>query len=116
MRVQHPIVIDPDGEPQPDLVVAAGEPRAHLGAHPRTAALVVEVAASSLAFDRREKARLYAGAGIPEYWIVNLVDRVVEVHREPSAHGYRGVEALASGEIVPVGAPAAAIEIASLLP
>jgi Uma2 family endonuclease len=116
VRVQHPIVIDPDGEPQPDLAVVAGGPRAHLGAHPRTAALIVEVAASSLAYDRGAKSRLYAGAGLPEYWIVNLIDRLVEVHREPSARGYRRVEILASGMIVPVGAPAAPVEISSLLP
>ena len=119
VRVQHPIVIDPDCEPEPDLAIVAGDPRSHLGAHPRSAALVVEVAESSLAFDRREKALLYARAGIPEYWIVNLADRIVEVHRDPSPKGYRRVESLAVGEeIVPLAAPdaGAIVAIASLLP
>jgi len=66
------------------LAVVAGGPLQHLGAHPRFAALVVEVAESSLAYDRREKALLYARAGIAEYWIVNLAERRLEVHREPA--------------------------------
>jgi len=116
VRVQHPLVIDPDGEPEPDLAVVAGGPRRHLGAHPRSAALVVEVAESSLAYDRREKALLYARAGIAEYWIVNLAERRLEVHREPAPSGYRRVDSLsAAEEIAPLGAPAAAIAIASIL-
>ena len=119
MRVQHPLVIDPDAEPEPDIAVVAGEPRAHIGAHPRSAVLVVEVAGSSLAFDRRDKALLYARASIPEYWIVNLADRVVEVHREPGAQGYDKIVRLESHEeITPMGTPTAgaAVAIASLLP
>jgi Uma2 family endonuclease len=119
IRVQHPLVIDPDGEPEPDLAVVAGEPRAHLGAHPRSAVLVVEVSESSLAFDRRDKALLYARAEIPECWIVNLADRLVEVHRDPAPGGYRRVEALTAGDVIaPFGAPAAApaFAVASLLP
>jgi Uma2 family endonuclease len=117
VRVQHPLVFDPDGEPEPDLAVVAGEPRAHLGAHPRAAVLVVEVAESSLAYDRTTKARLYARAGVPEYWIVNLRDRVVEVHREPSAGGYHRVDATSvDGEISPLGAPQACLLAAVLLP
>jgi Uma2 family endonuclease len=117
VRVQHPLVIDPDGEPEPDVAVVAGDPRAHLDAHPRSAVLVVEVAESSLAFDRREKALLYARAAIPEYWIVNLADRVVEVHREPAARGYGKIVCLAADdEITPIGAPAAGIPVGSLLP
>jgi Uma2 family endonuclease len=53
------------------------------GHHPATAILVVEIADTTLAFDRRTKASLYAWAGIHEYWIVNLPDNVLEVHRDP---------------------------------
>jgi len=119
VRVQHPLVIDPDAEPEPDVAVVAGDPRAHLGAHPRSAVLVVEVAESSLAFDRREKALLYARAAIPEYWIVNLADRVLEVHREPAAQGYGKIVVLAAGdELTPLGVPAGgiAVTVDSLLP
>jgi Uma2 family endonuclease len=115
VRVQHPIVIDPDGEPEPDIAVVVGDPGDHLDAHPRTAALVVEVARSSLEYDRAEKAELYARAELPEYWIVNLRDRKVEVHREPTPGGYASVMSLAAGHaIVPLGAPDAVIETASL--
>jgi Uma2 family endonuclease len=119
VRVQHPLVIDPDGEPEPDLAVVAGEPRVHLDAHPRSALLVVEVAESSLAYDRREKALLYARAGIPEYWIVNLADRVLEGHRAPTAGGYAEVAIMAVGdEILPLEAPPGTERIAvnTLLP
>jgi Uma2 family endonuclease len=116
VRVQHPLVIDPDGEPEPDLVVVAGSPFDYFEEHPRTAALVVEVSGSSLAYDRREKARLYARAAIPEYWIVNLVDRVVEVHRLPSGTGYGDVSSFRSADtIAPLGAPAAAILVGSFV-
>jgi Uma2 family endonuclease len=116
VRVQHPIVIDPDGEPQPDIAVVTGEPGEHLDAHPRTAALVIEVARSSLDYDRKVKARLYARAGLPEFLIVNLRDRRVEVHRGPAATGYASTSSLEAGAtIIPIGAPAGtSIEVASL--
>jgi Uma2 family endonuclease len=118
VRVQHPIVIDPDGEPEPDLAVVAGGPTEHLDAHPRTAILVVEVARSSLEYDRVHKALLYARAGLPDYWIVNLRDRRVEVHRAPTNAGYASVVSLEAGqEIVPSGAPASpAMDVGRLLP
>jgi Uma2 family endonuclease len=117
VRVQHPLVVDPDDEPQPDLAVVPGSPRAHLAAHPTHAPLVVEVSQTSLAYDRREKALVYARAGMPDYWIVNLTDRVVEVHRLPSAHGYGSVSSFGPDEaIAPLAAPAASLLVASLLP
>jgi Uma2 family endonuclease len=92
--------------------------------HPRHAALIVEVAESSLGIDRGRKATLYARAGIPDYWIVNLVDRTLEIHREPvaapeTAAGwhYAEVRSLGPGETVsPVAAPGARIPVADLLP
>jgi Uma2 family endonuclease len=116
VRVQHPLVIDPDGEPEPDLVVVAGSPSDYFDEHPRTAALVVEVAGSSLAYDRREKSRLYARAAIPEYWIVNLVDRVVEVHRSPSASGYEDVSSFRPADMIsPLAVPSAVLIVASFV-
>jgi Uma2 family endonuclease len=116
VRVQHPLVIDPDGEPEPDLVVVAGSAFDYFEEHPRSASLVVEVAGSSLGYDRREKTRLYARAAIPEYWIVNLVDRVVEVHRSPSASGYRDVWSVRPSETIsPLAAPAATIVVGTFV-
>jgi Uma2 family endonuclease len=117
VRVQHPLAVDPDGEPEPDLAVVRGDPRDHLADHPREAVLVVEVAESSLDYDRGEKARLYARAGFPEYWIVNLRTRALEVHRDPAPEGYRTVESLgADAEISPLETPGAAFRVAVLLP
>ena len=104
-------------EPEPDVAIVPGGPRDHLAEHPRVAALVVEVADSSLEYDRVDKARLYARAGFAEYWIVNLRDRCLEVHRQPSSGGYGSVATLApDATVAPLAAPAAPITVAALLP
>ncbi len=115
-RVQMPLVLDPDSEPEPDLAVVRGTPRDFRDAHPTTAVLVVEVADTSLGFDRR-KAPVYARHGIPELWIVDLRAGVVEVHREPEGGAYRSVTRLGrGGSVRPLAAPGPAIAIADLLP
>jgi Uma2 family endonuclease len=75
-----------DSEPEPDLAVVAGTPRDHLTRHPgpRDIALIVEVSNTSLSGDRTLKARIYARAGVAAYWIVNLIDRQVEVYTDPT--------------------------------
>jgi Uma2 family endonuclease len=84
VRAQQPITLG-DSEPQPDVTVVRGERWDYLNRHPgvNDVGLVVEVADTSLATDRRVKSRIYAAAGIPEYWIVHLVKRQVEVLRHP---------------------------------
>jgi Uma2 family endonuclease len=116
VRVQHPLAVDPDGEPEPDLAVVRGGPRAHLADHPHEAALVVEVAGTSLAYDRGDKARLYARAGFPEYWIVNLDADVIEVHRDPAPDGYRSVIPYGRGAVISPLAAAGTVAAADLLP
>jgi Uma2 family endonuclease len=124
VRAEGPIALDDDSEPEPDIAVVRGSLRDYLTAHPADPVLVVEVALTSLAFDRRRKASLYARAGRPEYWIVNLVDRVLEVRREPARSApapygwhYRSVEVLGPGDTAsPLAAPAARIAVADLLP
>ncbi len=123
VRVQLPIALDPESEPEPDLAVVSGRPRDYAD-HPSQPALVVEVADSSLALDREYKGSLYARARLPEYWIVNLVDRVLEVHREPGLDAgaqygwaYRVLRTLRADEhVTPLAAPSARIPIADLLP
>jgi Uma2 family endonuclease len=124
VRIQEPIALDDDSEPEPDLAVVPGTPREYLTAHPSQPALVLEVADSSLAFDRLDKASLYARAQILDYWVLNLVNRVLEVYRDPtpwadSPYGWRyarvqhlGPEASAS----PLAVPAAPILVRDLLP
>ncbi len=82
---QEPIVTA-DSEPEPDVVVIVGDTGDYVQTNPAASAvaLVVEVSDDSLARDREIKGPIYARAGIPTYWIVNLVDRCVEVYTEPS--------------------------------
>src|SRR5262249_32996457 len=88
LRIQSAITTD-DSEPEPDLAVVRGDARSRGGRHPGPPdlGLVVEVADTSLAQDRQEKGRLYARAGIACYWIVNLVDRQIEVYTDPTGPG-----------------------------
>jgi Uma2 family endonuclease len=121
IRVQLPIALDPDSEPEPDVSVVAGSPREHAGDHPSRPALVLEVADTSLRLDRTVKARVYARGGIPEYWIVNLVDRVVEVHREPrqpaGRHArYAAVTIARAGDSIQPRAAARPVAFDDLLP
>ena len=122
-RLGAPLALDEESEPEPDVAIVAGTPRDYLNAHPSTAILVVEVADSSLRLDRRFKAGLYARARLPEYWIANLVDGVLEVHRHPeptdAAYGwtYRSVEILhRGGTVTPLALFGRAIAVADLLP
>jgi Uma2 family endonuclease len=121
VRMQGPLALDPDSEPEPDLLVVTGTIRDYSREHPRTAALVVEVADTSLTYGRQTKRPLYARAGIPEYWIVNLLDGVLEVFRDPEERegrwDYRLVQRLMPEESVsPLHAPTASIRTADLLP
>lgn len=86
IRTQGSFAASELSEPEPDVSVLPL--RDYSTAHPDVAHLIIEVADSSLSYDRGRKAKLYAECGVPEYWIVNLVSRVVEVHREPGADGY----------------------------
>jgi Uma2 family endonuclease len=123
VRVQLPIALDNESEPEPDLAVVSGGPREY-PEHPSRPALVVEVADSSLTLDRKHKGSLYARALLPEYWIVNLVDRALEVYRNPSSDAgalygwaYRVMLTLGPEEYVaPLAAPLARILVADLLP
>jgi Uma2 family endonuclease len=114
LRVQLPLAAGPADEPEPDLAVV--EHRDRRDAHPSTAALVVEVAHSSQRMDLGYKARLYASAGVPDYWVVDLAARRVLVHREPGADGYAAVRVLVPGEtIVPLVAPHLRFDVARVV-
>jgi Uma2 family endonuclease len=117
VRVQHPLALGQWSEPEPDVAVVVGTPRDYVDAHPASAVLVVEVADTSLLDDRGAKQRLYARAGIAEYWIVNLRDSVLEVYLQPEGDGYAWSERLSRDAVVaPVAAPAARIAVGDLLP
>jgi Uma2 family endonuclease len=115
VRSQQPFAALPDSEPEPDLVIAP--PGEYATEHPETTWLVIEVSDSSLAKDRGLKQRLYALAGVPEYWIVNLVDGVIEVHTQPENGAYASVTRHAKGETLhPRELPDLAIEVDQILP
>jgi Uma2 family endonuclease len=115
--VQMPMALGEDGEPEPDIAVVPGDPRDHLTSHPRTALLILEVAETSLQHDRERKAGLYAKAGIPEYWILMLGSRQLEVLRDPVAGVYRSRILLnATDQAAPLARPEAVISVADLLP
>jgi Uma2 family endonuclease len=124
VRTQAPVALDDESEPEPDLAVVPGRPADYRAAHPNRPALAIEVADSSLGFDRRQKGSLYARAGIQDYWIVNLVDRVLEVYRDPAPdpaapYGwrYRSVTTLMPPAIVvPLAFASSQIAVADLLP
>lgn len=124
VRVQLPVALDDDSEPEPDVSVVPGNFRDYPRDHPARAVLIVEIADSSLRLDRGEKASLYARAHVPEYWIVNLVDHVLEVHREPAADAgapygwrYASVVTLRAGDAVtPVAAMNSPIPVVDLVP
>jgi Uma2 family endonuclease len=111
--------------PEPDVVVARGEIRDYLAGDPEPddVALVVEVSDSSLDDDRNMMTRVYGGGGVTRYWIVNLVDRQVEVYSSPSGSreqvGFRHCEVYRIGQEVPVlidGIEVGRISVAAILP
>jgi Uma2 family endonuclease len=124
VRSQGPIALDDDSEPEPDVAVVRGQRRDYSQQHPSRPVLVVEVAESSLAFDRRHKGSLYARAGLGDYWILNLIDRVLEVHRSPVPDAsapfgwsYASIEMLGpEASTAPLAAPTARIHVRDLLP
>ncbi|HEY3099595.1 MAG TPA: Uma2 family endonuclease [Methylomirabilota bacterium] len=121
-RQHAPLALDDDSEPEPDVAMVRGEPHAYYAGHPGTAALVVEVADSSLRLDRRLKTELYARNRLPEYWIVNLTDATLEIHRDPhrapsAGWHYAAVEILRPpATVTPLGAPHSVVAVAELLP
>jgi len=124
VRNQQPVSLDDESEPEPDLAVVPKRPGDYRYAHPERPALAVEVAHSSLLFDREHKGSLYARAGIEDYWIINLVDGVLEIYRDPgpdpaAIYGwrYRSVSTLAPPAVaVPLAFASSHIAVADLLP
>jgi Uma2 family endonuclease len=110
--------------PEPDLAVVPGSIRDYASRTPNTAVLVIEVAETSLNMDTTTKAELYATARVPEYWVIDLVNRRLLVYRDPEplptglgATAYRTHHTFGpSDSVAPLAAPAATIRIADLLP
>lgn len=124
VSVQCPINMSDITEPEPDISIIRGEIRDFSKAIPKTAALIVEVADSSLLYDRSKKVSLYAKNAIQDYWILNLKDRRLEVYRRPiedenAFYGFSYAEILIFTEkdtISPLVMSKVKIKVADLLP
>jgi Uma2 family endonuclease len=115
VRVQMPLALDEFSEPQPDLALVPAADYSH--EHPSTSLLLIEIADASLRKDTRVKAALYAAQGVREYWIVNLVDDVIEVRRDPAPSGYRTLTTYGRGETVsPLEFPDLVVAVDEILP
>jgi Uma2 family endonuclease len=119
-RPAGPIALD-DSEPQPDVSIVCGTPRDFATAHPATVLFALEIAETSLTYDLTTKAELYATAGIPEYWVLDLEGRVLHVFRNPQPNAALGVttyhtktEHAATESVTPLGANA--VKVCDLLP
>jgi Uma2 family endonuclease len=123
VRLQGPLDLGLVTDPEPDIAVVPAVPDEYESAHPQTALLVIEVSDSTLASDRVDKASLYARAGMADFWIINLVDRQVEIFRNPKpdasqpfGFGFadRTICSIADA-VVPLAAPHVQIPVADLL-
>ena len=96
VSVQDPLVIGDASEPEPDVMLLKPRDDFYTNAHPQPSDvyLLIEVADSSLPIDRKVKLPVYAAAGVPEVWIVNLTDKQIEVFRSPSAERYQQTETI----------------------
>jgi Uma2 family endonuclease len=117
---QEPITTA-DSEPEPDIAVIRGDPRDYMEHHPTAAdiALIVEVSDTTLQRDRTIKLQIYAQAGIPVYWILNLLGRTLEVHTQPDGARYATPIVYTDQQRVPLviaGVTIAQIAVATLLP
>ncbi|HEV8683316.1 MAG TPA: Uma2 family endonuclease [Actinomycetota bacterium] len=118
VAAQDPVRLSDFSEPQPDLMLLRRRPDFYRDAHPTPAdvLLLVEVADTSAAYDRSVKVPLYAHAGIPEYWLVDLERGVVEVHRSPAGDRYGEVLELAAGaRVAPVSLADVELDVGEIL-
>jgi Uma2 family endonuclease len=119
VRVQNPVALPPDSEPQPDLALLAPRADGYASAHPGPEAvrLLVEVAEASSSFDLGPKAALYAAAGVPEYWVVDGATGELVVHRWPADGRWGEIRRPAMDEVVnPVHLPECALSPRDLPP
>jgi Uma2 family endonuclease len=116
--VQNPIQLGEHSEPQPDLALLRPRADDYIDSHPRAedVLLLIEVCETSLDYDRKIKAPLYARSGIVEVWLVSLIDHCVEVYREPRPTGYRTHDVLQLDDsISPLAFPDTTVDMSAIL-
>jgi len=117
VSVQNPVVLDDDTEPEPDIQIIRRRsvPYKELEPHGNDVLLIIEVAETSLSYDRSTKLRLYVETGIAEYWVVDCAAESVEVHRTPDASGYRDVSCFTgTASISPLAFPDVRVTLAEI--
>lgn len=114
VREEKPLRVPPGSEPEPDVAVVRDQD--YRGEHPSTALLVVEVARGSIELDLTAKPRVYAAAGVTEYWVVDLGSRAVHIHRGPVGAGYDEVVVQREGELTSRTDPAFGVRLDVILP
>ncbi|MBW3637593.1 MAG: Uma2 family endonuclease [Armatimonadetes bacterium] len=127
-RFQLPFLVTDDAglesEPEPDAAIVLGQPRDFVAEHPSQAVLIVEVSDATLAFDLGAKASLYAQAGVVDYWVIDIPNRLVHVHRTPlispalpNGAGYQTVTRLTENDLIsPLASPQNSFSVAEILP
>lgn len=118
VQVQDPVQMGDDSEPEPDVALLAPREDFYAAAHPTAgdAALLIEVADTTLEFDSDDKLRLYARSGVTEYWIVDLDGGRVLVHRSPSGDRYTDAYSVAAGgSVAPAALPEVTVDVAWIL-
>ncbi len=117
VRTLLPLALGAYSQPAPDVAVVSGSWRDYPDTHPTTAVLIVEVSDSSSFHDRERKGGAYARAGIPEYWLLDVVAERLEVYRSPGEGSYQTRLLLKAGDMVtPLASPGTVITVVDLLP
>lgn len=117
ISVQDPIALDEFSEPEPDLALLISRADLYSSSHPTAAdvLLIVEVSDTTPRFDRECKVPLYAAAGVPEVWLIDLVEKTLTRYRQPAGGSYRDVTRHLPAETIPVpGLPRAHLRLADL--
>ena len=117
VSIQNSLHIDDFSEPQPDLTLLRPVAHKYYRRHPRAedVFLLIEVSDSTLQYDRAGKLPVYSRAGVPEVWIVNLVDEVIEIYRQPNFSGYGSKAVLGLDDIaIPEAFPDAGLQVSEL--
>lgn len=124
VRLPGPMTKGDDSEPEPDVAVVRGSISDYDKQHPSAAVLIIEVSRSSLQYDLQTKPHLYASMGVPDYWVLDLSNRRLVVHRDPETevhapfgYAYQSVTIVSDGgEVSPLEKPHASLAVADMLP
>jgi Uma2 family endonuclease len=119
LAAQNPVVLNDFSEPQPDVALLRWRDDFYAGSHPNPddILLLIEVADSSVGFDRRVKIPIYARRGIRELWLVDLTKNTVDIHRQPSPTAFRDIRKLRKGDrISPLAFPDLELNVSDILP